>query len=263
MDFLNKHYEKIILSVVLLGLAVAAVWLVFRVSDVRKSLEEVTKGYQNPRPKPLDTLDLSTNRAVLRRLANPGRSPLEATGHSVFNPIKWVKRPDGTPVPMPETGLKALTVTGVSPLYLKIEFLNAREGSDQPRYEFRVTREASTNAAFQKPMLRTVSLGSKNEVFTVKDFKGPKEAPTEVVLELNDTKATISVSKDKPFSEVAGYAADLRYEAESKNFLRQRMGQKLTFGGESYNIVAITQNGVTLEDSRTKKRTIIQWSVAR
>jgi proline racemase len=62
---------------------------------------------------------------------------------------------------------------------------------------------------------------------------------------------------------VAGYAADLRYEAESKNFLRQRMGQKLTFGGESYNIVAITQNGVTLEDSRTKKRTIIQWSVAR
>ena len=40
MDFLKKHYEKVILSVVLLGLAVAAGFLLFRVSYVQQSLKD-------------------------------------------------------------------------------------------------------------------------------------------------------------------------------------------------------------------------------
>ena len=40
MEFLKKHYEKIILSVVLLGLAVAAFMLTVQVQNVTRSIEE-------------------------------------------------------------------------------------------------------------------------------------------------------------------------------------------------------------------------------
>jgi Lhr-like helicase len=58
---------------------------------------------------------------------------------------------------------------------------------------------------------------------------------------------------------VAGYSADLRCESESRSFVKQRSGQKITLSGATYNIVAISQHDVTLEDSQTKKRTTIEW----
>jgi hypothetical protein len=73
-------------------------------------------------------------------------------------------------------------------------------------------KNAATNAAAQRPTPRVVNLGNKTEVFTLKDVKGPKENPAEVVLELTDSKKTVSLSKENSYREVAGYAADLRYE---------------------------------------------------
>jgi len=49
----------------------------------------------------------------------------------------------------------------------------------------------------------------------------------------------------------------LKHETENKVFLKQRVGQKISFGGSTYNIIAITSSSVTLEDSKTKKRTTI------
>ena len=40
MQFLKKHYEKLVLSLVLLGLAVVAILLTFKVEGVKKELEE-------------------------------------------------------------------------------------------------------------------------------------------------------------------------------------------------------------------------------
>ena len=57
------------------------------------------------------------------------------------------------------------------------------------------------------------------------------------------------------------HAGPLQSE-ENKVFLRQRQGQKLTFGGNTYNIIAITERDVMLEDSRSKKRTTISFKGA-
>ncbi len=262
MEFLKKHYEKVLLSLVLVGLTVAAAWLPIKVSSVRQALQDATSGYVNPKVKPLPALDMTTNEMALKRLVQPRKFALADPGHSVFNPIKWRKKPDGTPVPDLDTGLNALSVTNIAPLYLIVEYKGPRDAGDNLRYQFVVTRQAATNVAGQRPVQRTAALGAKNEVFILRDIKGPKEDPSELILELTEFKATVSVTKEQPVRYLAGYAADFYYEMEKRSFLKQRAGQKLNLAGSAYNIVAIQQGDVTLEDSKTKKRTTIRWNAA-
>jgi hypothetical protein len=59
MDFLKKHYEKILLGVVLLGLVTAAVLLPFMIMSDRENLEVTRMGIINRVPKPLEPLDLT------------------------------------------------------------------------------------------------------------------------------------------------------------------------------------------------------------
>ena len=58
MEFLKKHYEKVLLSVVLVGLAVAAALLPIKVAAVRETLEQATRRYESRTVKPLKPLDL-------------------------------------------------------------------------------------------------------------------------------------------------------------------------------------------------------------
>lgn len=261
MEILRKHYEKIILSVVLLGLAAAAAFLPLKVASVRRDLETVTQDVMRKPVKPLPPLDLSTNMAALQRLMNPPKATFGSPGHNVFNPIQWRRKDQNSPlIPQEQFGLSSLVVTNITPLHLRIEFKGARERvreTDDIRYDFVITREYATNAPAQKPAPRIVSLGGKTEVFILKDVVGPPENPEAVVLELLDFKKTVTVPKDGVFTEVIAYSADLRYEAENKLFPKQRAGAKLNLSGNSYNIVAIGADAVTLEDAQTKKRTTI------
>ena len=72
MEFLKNNYEKVILSVVLLGLAVAAVLLLTWVGNEKRALEEIEGQIIQTPPKPLKPIDLSTNEMALQRLLNPG-----------------------------------------------------------------------------------------------------------------------------------------------------------------------------------------------
>src|SRR5438132_12356708 len=71
MEVLRNNYEKVILSVVLLGLAVAAVLLLTWVGNEKRVLDEIEMGIQQTTPKALKTVDLSTNEAALAHLARP------------------------------------------------------------------------------------------------------------------------------------------------------------------------------------------------
>jgi len=59
MDFLKKHYEKLILGVVLIGLAVAVAVLPFFISSEKDKLNQMKANVLHPKVKPLTNLDLT------------------------------------------------------------------------------------------------------------------------------------------------------------------------------------------------------------
>src|SRR5256885_7001379 len=88
MDFLKKHYEKILLGIVLVGLAVAFVFLPFKIADEKQKLQDLEQGLKNPRIKPLTNLDLTFADNTLKRVTTPLALDLSTTNRLV-NPIPW------------------------------------------------------------------------------------------------------------------------------------------------------------------------------
>src|SRR5581483_656851 len=242
MDLIKKHYEKVLLGVVLLGLTVAVALLPFIISAKRASLEE--KRVNNvPRPKPLPQLDMTLEDTALQRVQSPVKLDF-TTGHNLFNPVLWQKQPDGRLVKVQtgkEIGVGALEVTDIRPLYLQVTY----DSPNANGYFIFIERQAAADARNRPKKEAFVIKGEKKEkdLFTLREVKGPPEKPTELVLELNETGDTFSVSPDKPFKRVEGYQADLKYGQElNKIWKNQRVGASLNFAGGQYIIVAITEN---------------------
>ncbi len=269
MDFLKNHYEKLILSVVLLGLAVAAGYLPFVVSSVRERLAEVTTAIEEGRVEPLKPLDLSTNEAVLARVTSKVEFAFGEGPHGLFTPAgTWRKGPGPggwPPIPPAPSGVEGLKVTSISPLELKVEFQGVSQGSSAAfgyRYRFYMQNEASTNSALARGRILILAAKGKpspTDPLFIKDIIGPPDDPDSIQLQLTDSRQVITVTKDKPHVEVAGFSADLRHERENRNYPRQRPGSKLTIGGTVYNVVAINERDVTIEDDKTKRRTVIPF----
>lgn len=249
MEFLKKHYEKILLSVVLLCLAIAAAWLP---TKIRKEKEDLQKTIFNlPQPKIMTPVDLTTNEMALKRLQNPPTVEL-AGAHNFFNPVTWKVKPDGSYIKIVQEGVDALTVTKMQPLYLELAF----ERVTGSGYWIGTKRQS-----LKKPSVYA-KLNEKKELFTLKEVKGPPEDPTELVLELTEGQEMISISKDKPFRRVEAHAADLRYVPDNKNFPNQKVNDVLQIAGEAYKIIAITENEVRVSATSTDKRTTILWKGA-
>jgi hypothetical protein len=249
MEFLKKHYEKILLSMVLLCLAVAAAWLP---TKIRQEREELQKTIVNlPKPIELKPTDLSTNEAALKRLQNPPVVELSGA-HNLFNPVTWKVKPDGSFIKIIQEGVGALTVTKIQPLYLELAF----ERVTASGYWIGIRRQSMKKpSVYAKP-------NEKKELFTLKEVKGPPEDPTELVLELADGQEIISISKEKPFKRIDAYSADLRYGPDNTNFLNRKVNDVLQIAGESYKIIAITENEVRVSATSTDKRTTILWKGA-
>ena len=60
MDFLKKHYEKILLSVVLLGLVGALVFMALIIPSEQQKVRDIGEGIIGGRVVPLPNLDLTT-----------------------------------------------------------------------------------------------------------------------------------------------------------------------------------------------------------
>jgi hypothetical protein len=137
MEFLNilkKHYEKVILSVVLLGLAIAAAMLLLRVAAERERLDEVRRMNLVTAPRAIEPIDVSTNSSRSEPVATPRlRLSLHGT-NNLFNPVQWQRRADqrlDKIVTGDETGPGALRITDIKPLYLLI-ILRRRDSHRRP-----------------------------------------------------------------------------------------------------------------------------------
>jgi len=266
MDFLKffkKHYEKVLLSVVLAVLAVATILLLMRVSDEREALDEVRSMDPARGSRPLPTVDLSTNEAVLSRMRRP-ESPKFAEGHNLFNPVTWRRQGDGNLVKMVtgnEIGAGALEIVRTSPLMLVVSYEGSVVRGSETSHRFKVTREAHREPRKRSPTtLEVTRAGNRNEVFALREMRPNADEPTEFVLEMADENKTVTVGPDAPYEDVDGYTVDLRYPPDKQVFLNRRIGDRLVFAGDTNTIVAIEAASVTVEALSNRKRTTVRMT---
>ena len=87
MQFLKKHYEKILLGVVLAGMIGVLVFMLFYIQADKRAMEDTINGVINASVKPLPDLDMAANSDAMTRLQSPYLLDFE-TGNKVFNPFE-------------------------------------------------------------------------------------------------------------------------------------------------------------------------------
>ncbi|HEY5042239.1 MAG TPA: hypothetical protein VIK53_09565 [Verrucomicrobiae bacterium] len=261
MEFIKKHYEKILLGLVLAGLVGALVTLPFYISADKQKMEDLISGVTNPQHvQPLTNLDLSAGKSVLARLRAPYSLDFE-TRNKLFNPMRWEKSMDGTMIPAAgHTGPQVVVVTAIAPLDLVITLDSVVTNALGSRYVIGVAKQADPNPSNRIKRQHYVSPGDKNETFTLVAVKGPPENPDALMLKLADTGEEVPVSRDKPFRRTDAYVADFSYAPEKKVFRGRRNGDRVPFNGTDYIVDEVNSNELILMDPSNQKKTSLPFT---
>jgi len=257
MERLKKHYEKILLGVVFLGLIVAVGLLPVLISTERRRLDDEAVGITRKKPKLLEPVPMAAESAALERAQTPIRLNL-TQDHNLFNPVLWQRAADGRPVKVqagrePADEVQALDI---KPLYLKLTFNNVSGSS----YLIGVENQASSQPGRRNRETAISVDNPKTDLFTLQGVKGPPDKPTELDLALAETGDVVSITPATSYQRVAGYMADLKYQPENKVWRGQRVGANLYFAGGQYNIVGITETNVVLSAKENEKKTTISFN---
>jgi hypothetical protein len=261
MQFLKKHYEKLILCIVLLALAVAAVMLSIRVSQVKRSLKKSSDTIASYPKSPLKPVDLTIFEASLAVHTNPPAVSM-TNKHLLFNPVRWYKKPDGTLFKVAtgnEIGIGALQCLQIKPLKRIVSLEGVTGSAEKPRYTIGVVKQGSLVKAEQNRKLFYVSPQDKNKLFFLKEVKGEALNPTELVLTWleDESNDELIVSKAAPSEKVTDHLVDLAYPPDNLEFKNKRLNDSITIAGENYIIIAITEMQVVMSAERNQKRTIV------
>lgn len=260
MDFLKKHYEKILLSVVLVGLVGALMFMAFIIPNEQEKVRQIGEGIIRGKVVALTNLDLTEQSNVVERLESPYRLDLDTT-NKLFNPVEWQRTPDGRMIPARGTGPQAAVVTSITPLYTELTLDSVETNELGARYVISVERQAAAFPAMRRKQQRFVSTDdAKKDIFTLEKVEGPPENPDNLVLRLADTGQRINLSKNKPFRRVDGYMADIKYDPERGSWPGQRIGSHFRFAADDYTIVDINSNEVVLSAQSNQKKWTLRYA---
>jgi hypothetical protein len=260
MQFVKKHYEKILLGLVLVGLVAAVITLIFLVQTEKENLADARNKIIEQKVKPIPPMDLSSNQAVVRLASSPLVLDLAST-NKVFNPVRWLKATDGHLIRVPAgSELEKLEVTRRTILYMTISLESITPSDSGVRYGIVVDQPSAPASKRRKSYF--MSVGEKKDVYTLLSIKGTPESPTALVLESSEISDQISVAKGNPYKRVDGYMVDLRYSPENKFFANRRIGDKISIAGEEYTIANITENEVVLSARSNGKKYTIRYNAA-
>jgi len=276
MEFLKNHYEKVVLSLVLLLMAGGAVMLVLGAGSVQQELDNFKKVVvesTGQRPEP-------PNRGeYLAAISNAQPRLIDLTkGHKVFNPELWYVNTNGDLIIGTNVGVSKLFVTEIKPLRLKLELVISGN-AERPSYLVKMTKEFMPKVTDQKPINRSINLNSTNyldETKPVRKFQhylvprainGPPDNPT-VELDYHDPSRDVEkvkLTKAQPFETVVDYGAKLLYSVENiqfpsparKDINYERKDSQLVFAGDTNIIVEITATNVVVKAISNDKPTTI------
>lgn len=259
MEFLKNHYEKVLLSLVLVILTVAAGAMPMMISKTNRALEDV-KTPPRGEDKLYEPTDVSDDEKKLEALLQPVELTMEGE-HNVVNPIRWKERPDGSVYPETQEDPKqAVDVVSIEPLYFRVAYLGARVSSSSAKYDFGIAMEADAKKAYRNERRRSleVNVAYTDHPVVLRKVEGSPENPEELLLVLTDTSEPVVVTPTQSYSRIDGYKADLLVKVPSernvKNLYRE---DKLVIGDQNYEVVTIDAEAVTVSNTKTGKRTTI------
>ena len=258
MDFIKKHYEKVILSLVLLGVIAVLGVLPFLIQQDKEATTAVITNITTSK-KPLDPLDLSRQNRALERVKSPFELDFETT-NKIVNPVLWKKNLASGELFKIMTGheadAEAVVVTNITPLYFSLTLTDVKTNTGMV-YSIMVEHQAAARGRQRSPHM--ASKGEKNANFTITGVKGDPASPDELELKLTDTGETVVVAPGKPFRRPEAYLADLKFPPEKTVKTGVRVGARLTFGSDDYIVVAISENEVILSAQSNQKKTILHY----
>jgi hypothetical protein len=261
MSFLKKHYEKIFLGAVLLGLFIALLYLPFAIAHDKQELDDIVNSIIQTRPKLLQPLDMSAQNSALGRVQSSFDLDFDTTNR-LFNPMKWQKTPDGHWIEN-RTGNElagAVKVLKITPLYfiLRLDSVEAANSFSPARYVVSVERQDAPISPQRRPRKHYLSVGDKDAELSLISATGPADNP-QLLLQVLESGEQVALKKNKPFQEVTAYAADLRYPPQNKQWYDQRVGGMLNLYGEDYKVVVIEQNDVVISAQSNQKKTTVPY----
>jgi hypothetical protein len=261
MDFLKKHYEKVLLGAMLAGLIGVLVFMLFFIRSDTEEMAQKRDSYINPRVKELTNLDMTILDGAMARLKAPYLLDLETT-NKLFNPLEWQRGLDGNLLlAQKRTGVQVAVVTNMTPLYTIVSLDSVITNELGVRYVIKVERQAAPTSAKRRPVPHYVSKGDKaNNDFALLDVKGAPEAPDGLVVKLVDTGEVVTIGTGKPYRRVDGYAVDFRYDPERKAFHNRRAGDRVAFGGSDYTVVEVNEHELILQDLSNQKKTSLPFN---
>lgn len=263
----RQHYEKLILSFVLVLLAVA-VWYLYQASqDEKEKVRQVPLGFEKKSVKGVAPVNLAPYQEAIRAGTNPPALNLSGK-HNLFNPVKWQQARQGGPVIKvvsgTEVGPDAMRIVRIRPLQLLIAFdrpASSGTGAEAvvTGYHMVVTNEMILNP-FRRKISQFMTIGDTNkQVFVLVDAKGPPLEPTELVAQLKDFDGEkVTFAPGKPYARVVGYEVELKYPPSGRTYPPLRTGSPLDIEGEPYKIVDITPSKVVVSDDSNGKRYTIE-----
>lgn len=259
---LAAHYEKFILSVILLALLGAAAFLPFRVSQNRDMIRQALELETRAKKKDREPLDLAPYEDVIKRETSAPKLALSGE-HNLLNPVLWKRAPNNKLIKVvrgDEDGPGGLHVAAIRPLHLTVDFEGVVTNGESIRYKFTIQDESKSGKGKSTKTYSTNS-PAKNDVVILTRVIGAPDNPTSIEFRFQDSTESASVTKDQPFTRIAGYEADLVHDKLGTNLknLRAKQPQAVRLGSQSYNIVAITKDEVTVQSVASKKR----WTVRR
>lgn len=275
MEFLKNHYEKIVLSVVLLLMAVAAVLLVVQVRSVEDELAIFRRDIVGTGGQTVEQTKTNAYTAILTKAQPPSVNLVQP--HKVFNPERWLMDTNRNLISGKDVGVAKLQLLEVQPMQLKLELV-VSGSAERQSYLVNITREYALKTIDQRPAKRSVTLNSTNYLdapsklryIVARAIEGPPENPT-VTLDYQEPGKElqkITLTKDKPFSAVVEFGVKLFYPVEKiafpnplrKDVVWERKDAPLIFAGDTNIIVDITLSNVIVKAVSNDKTTTIPLS---
>ena len=268
MQFLKKHYEKILLTLVLAGLLGAAGFLLLQVQSVKKEIDDQRKIPQTGGGGKAQEVDAKKYELLIGRVHKPPQLDL-SQGNLVFNPYAWkvISTNLGAPlVRASAVGPGQLNILAITPLYLIVD-VAATGTPEKPSLETGITKEFEKDVNKRKRTRRNATVGQTNAFekgvleVALKDVKvvGGNTNYTIDLRFMQDFLPGLVLTNTTPYRKVLGYSVDLEYPPQRLKYpAGRREGDEILIEGESYIVVYIREKEIIIEAKPNKKRYMVK-----